>query len=82
MPLLTSDGVKVLAERHSSLERLHLSHCTNLSVEAITALLTQLPRLNHMSLTGVTAFRTAELKQFCRLPPVVSKTYRLACRGR
>jgi hypothetical protein len=53
----------------SSLERVHLSYCTNLSVNGIGALLNNCPRIAHLSLTGITAFLRDELLCFCRESP-------------
>ena len=53
----------------SSLERVHLSYCTNLTLSGITALLNNCPRLNHLSLTGVQAFLREDLLVFCRQAP-------------
>jgi len=68
---LTDEGVHALVERHSSLERIHLSYCEQVSVKSVTFLLNRLMRLTHLSLTGVTAFKTPELQQFCRPAPPV-----------
>jgi F-box and leucine-rich repeat protein GRR1 len=53
----------------SSLERVHLSYCTNLSLDGITALLNNCPRLSHLSLTGVQEFLREDLLVFCRDAP-------------
>lgn len=69
----------------SSLERVHLSYCTNLTVpvsknipglhddsnisQGIAALLNNCPRLTHLSLTGVQAFLHERLTAFCRPAP-------------
>jgi len=53
----------------SSLERVHLSYCTNLTLDGITALLSNCPRLTHLSLTGVAAFLREEILAFCREAP-------------
>ncbi|TFK93604.1 RNI-like protein [Polyporus arcularius HHB13444] len=66
---LTDQAIQALGERHSTLERIHLSYCDQISVMAIHFLLQKLPKLTHLSLTGIPAFRRAELQQFCRAPP-------------
>jgi F-box and leucine-rich repeat protein GRR1 len=71
---LTDQGIYALVERHATLERIHLSYCEQVSVQAITFLLNRLSKLTHLSLTGVTAFKTPELQQFCRAPPPVSES--------
>lgn len=69
---LTDEAVFALAERHATLERIHLSYCDQISVMAIHFLLQKLHKLTHLSLTGVTAFRQPELQRFCRAAPAVS----------
>ncbi|CAK7233275.1 SCF ubiquitin ligase complex subunit [Sporothrix bragantina] len=54
---------------HSSLERVHLSYCTNLTIRGIIKLLNACHRLTHLSLTGVPAFLREDLNRFCRSPP-------------
>ncbi|ORX34912.1 hypothetical protein BD324DRAFT_103901 [Kockovaella imperatae] len=66
---LTDEGVYSLTSRHATLERIHLSYCENVSVKAIACLLNRLHLLGHLSLSGVTAFVTPELQQFCRPAP-------------
>jgi F-box and leucine-rich repeat protein GRR1 len=68
---LTDEAIYSLADRHATLERIHLSYCDQISVMAIHFLLDKLHKLTHLSLTGVTAFRKPELQQFCRQPPQV-----------
>ncbi|KAK3937705.1 SCF E3 ubiquitin ligase complex F-box protein grrA [Diplogelasinospora grovesii] len=53
----------------SSLERVHLSYCTNLTLKSILRLLNSCPRLTHLSLTGVQAFLREDLEAFCRDAP-------------
>ncbi|EMD40882.1 hypothetical protein CERSUDRAFT_111463 [Gelatoporia subvermispora B] len=66
---LTDQAIYALAERHATLERIHLSYCDQITVLAIHFLLQKLPKLTHLSLTGIPAFRRPELQQFCRDPP-------------
>ncbi|KAG6833920.1 hypothetical protein H0H87_007931 [Tephrocybe sp. NHM501043] len=66
---LTDEAIHSLGERHTSLERIHLSYCDQISVFAIHFLLQKLDKLTHLSLTGVPAFRQPELQKFCREPP-------------
>jgi len=66
---LTDEAIYALAERHATLERIHLSYCDQISVMAIHFLLQKLHKLTHLSLTGIPAFRQPELQQFCRDPP-------------
>ncbi|KAH6658232.1 hypothetical protein BKA67DRAFT_209184 [Truncatella angustata] len=53
----------------SSLERVHLSYCVNLTLPSIIRLLNACPKLTHLSLTGVTAFLRDDLEAFCREAP-------------
>ncbi|ORY70935.1 uncharacterized protein BCR38DRAFT_330760 [Pseudomassariella vexata] len=53
----------------SSLERVHLSYCTNLTLDSIIELLNCCPKLTHLSLTGVPAFLRDDLDVFCREAP-------------
>ena len=69
---LTDEAIYSLAERHATLERIHLSYCDQISVMAIHFLLQKLHKLTHLSLTGIPAFRQPELQQFCREPPKAS----------
>lgn len=69
---LTDQAVYALAERYSTLERIHLSYCDQITVMAVHNLLQRLPKLTHLSLTGIPAFRREELQNFCRDPPSVS----------
>ncbi|TFK43722.1 hypothetical protein BDQ12DRAFT_718915 [Crucibulum laeve] len=66
---LTDEAIYSLAERHATLERIHLSYCDQISVMAIHFLLLKLHKLTHLSLTGVPAFRQPELQRFCREAP-------------
>ncbi|KAK6857794.1 hypothetical protein PG995_005493 [Apiospora arundinis] len=54
---------------HSSLERVHLSYCVNLSIPCIMRLLNSCQKLTHLSLTGVHAFMRDDLAVFCRAAP-------------
>lgn len=68
---LTDEAIYALAERHATLERIHLSYCDQISVMAVHFLLLKLHKLTHLSLTGVPAFRQHELQRFCREAPKV-----------
>jgi hypothetical protein len=68
---LTDEAIYSLGDRHQTLERVHLSYCDQITVMAIHYLLQKLQKLNHLSLTGIPAFRRSELQQFCRTPPAV-----------
>ncbi|KAI6246566.1 SCF E3 ubiquitin ligase complex F-box protein grrA [Erysiphe necator] len=53
----------------SSLERVHLSYCTSLTLNSIIYLLNHCQKLTHLSLTGVQAFLRQDLEKFCRDAP-------------
>src|SRR5882762_5146149 len=72
---LTDEAIYSLADRHATLERIHLSYCDQISVMAIHFLLDKLHKLTHLSLTGIPAFRKTELQQFCRQPPQVCLSF-------
>lgn len=76
---LTDEAIYSLGDRHQTLERVHLSYCDQITVMAIHYLLQKLQKLNHLSLTGVPAFRRKELQQFCRTPPAVRSAPPLLC---
>ncbi|CEN60014.1 Putative Leucine rich repeat protein [Aspergillus calidoustus] len=75
--LITDESILALARPQSSehstgfssLERVHLSYCVNLTLRGIRALLNSCPRLTHLSLTGIASFLREELTVFCREPP-------------
>lgn len=69
---ITDEAIYALADRHATLERVHLSYCDQISVPAIHFLLQKLHKLTHLSLTGVSSFQQWDLQQFCREPPRVS----------
>lgn len=66
---LTDGALVALVERHTSLERIHLSYCDCLTVPGVFYAVLKLPKLTHLSLTGVPAFRKKELQRMCRAPP-------------
>lgn len=76
---LTDEAIYALGDRHQTLERVHLSYCDRITVMAIHYLLQRLQMLNHLSLTGIPAFRRKELQQFCRTPPTVRPVPTLLC---
>uniref|UniRef100_A0A060TC04 ARAD1B18898p n=1 Tax=Blastobotrys adeninivorans TaxID=409370 RepID=A0A060TC04_BLAAD len=53
----------------NTLERIHLSYCTNITLASVIQLVNSCPRLTHLSLTGVPAFMRHDLTQFCRSAP-------------
>ena len=68
-PFSSSSAKPGMATQFVSLERVHLSYCTSLTLKGITQLLLNCPRLTHLSLTGVQAFLRDDLTRFCREAP-------------
>lgn len=68
-PYGSSAGKPGMPTQFVSLERVHLSYCTSLTLKGITQLLLNCPRLTHLSLTGVQAFLRDDLTRFCREAP-------------
>lgn len=66
---LTDAALISLVERHTCLERIHLSYCDRLTVPGVYYAVLKLSKLTHLSLTGVPAFRKKELQRMCRAPP-------------
>lgn len=58
-----------LRGRNDSLERVHLSYCSNLTIYPIYELLMACPRLSHLSLTAVPSFLRPDVTAFCRPAP-------------
>jgi F-box and leucine-rich repeat protein GRR1 len=69
---LTDNAVFFLAEHATELERLHLSYCDRLSLFAVQHLLRKLAKLQHLTATGIPAFRRKGIKRFSDPPPSVS----------
>ncbi|CCH62907.1 hypothetical protein TBLA_0I02490 [Henningerozyma blattae CBS 6284] len=58
-----------LRGRHDTLERVHLSYCSNLTIYPIYELLMACPKLSHLSLTAVPSFLRPDITAFCRPAP-------------
>jgi F-box and leucine-rich repeat protein GRR1 len=69
---LTDNAVFFLAEHAMGLERLHLSYCDRLSLFAVQHLLRKLVKLQHLTATGIPAFKRKGIKRFSEPPPDVS----------
>ena len=69
---LTDIGLYSLAEHATELERLHLSYCDSLSLDAAHLMLRKLTRLQHLTATGVPAFRRKGIQRFSEPTPAVS----------
>ncbi|KAI9023716.1 hypothetical protein CLU79DRAFT_113912 [Phycomyces nitens] len=69
---ITDESVKALASRPriaNSLERVHLSYCSRLTVSSIHSLLNACQLLTHLSLTQVRDFLRPDFQSFCRNAP-------------
>ena len=69
---LTDNAVYFLSEHTPTLERLHLSHCNGLSLESIHHVIRKLPKLVHLSATGIPALARPGVERFSERPPPVS----------
>jgi hypothetical protein len=78
---ITDLAVCALAEQASQLERLHLSYCDQLSLDSIHLLLRKSRHLQHLTATGVPAFRRQGVHRFSDPPPPVSPFVELRCSG-
>ncbi|KAI0371546.1 RNI-like protein [Pilatotrama ljubarskyi] len=69
LPRLTDNAAYFLAEHASELELLHLTYCIRLTLDGVRALLRQLTRLEHLSLSGIAALRRRGVRRFSEAPP-------------
>ncbi|PFH51278.1 hypothetical protein AMATHDRAFT_59267 [Amanita thiersii Skay4041] len=67
---ITDIAIYALAEQANELERLHLSYCENISLDAIHTLLRKLERLQQLTVTGVPSFRIEGVERFSEQAPV------------
>ncbi|PWN26647.1 RNI-like protein [Jaminaea rosea] len=66
---ITDRAIYALVDRYLTLQRIHLSYCVNISIVSVFYLLERLPKVTHISLTGVDSFRRPDLQGMCRAPP-------------
>lgn len=69
---MTDDGLLnmiALRGRNDTLERVHLSYCSNITIYPIYELLMACPRLSHLSLTAIPSFLRPDITAFCRPTP-------------
>ncbi|KAG6833912.1 hypothetical protein H0H87_007923 [Tephrocybe sp. NHM501043] len=66
---LTDIAIFALAEHAACLERLHLSYCDRLSLDAVHKLLKKRRGLLHLTATGVPSFRRKGVDRFSEHPP-------------
>jgi F-box and leucine-rich repeat protein GRR1 len=69
---LTDIAIFALAEHAVRLERLHLSYCDHISLDAIHLLLRKLDGLRHLTATGIPSMRRKGVQRFSEPTPVVS----------
>jgi F-box and leucine-rich repeat protein GRR1 len=69
---LTDMAVFALAEHAVDLERLNLSYCDRLTLEATHLLLKRLVRLQNLSATGIPSFKRKGVHRFSDAAPAVS----------
>ncbi|CAO3675722.1 unnamed protein product [Rhizopus stolonifer] len=67
--LITDRSITALSHAYSTLERVHLSHCRNLTVKTLSRFVLRCKHLNHLSLSFIPAFQLSEFQQFSREPP-------------
>ncbi|KAG6854874.1 hypothetical protein C0991_012064 [Blastosporella zonata] len=67
---LTDIGIFALAEHATCLERLHLSYCDRLSIDAVHKLLRKRRGLQHLTATGIPSFRRKGVERFSEPPPL------------
>ncbi|KAJ3909914.1 hypothetical protein F5879DRAFT_1006869 [Lentinula edodes] len=66
---LTDIAIFSLAEHAWALERLYISYCDHVSLDAIHLLVKNLTRLQHLSATGVPSLKRKGVHRFSDLPP-------------
>ncbi|KAF5358951.1 hypothetical protein D9758_004745 [Tetrapyrgos nigripes] len=66
---LTDIALFSLAEHATALERLYVSYCDHLSLDAIHLLVKKLGRLQHLAATGVPSLRRKGIQRFSDEPP-------------
>jgi len=72
VPKLTDIAVYALAEYGRDLERLSLSYCDKISLEALHLMLSKLPGLEYLAANGLPALRREGIQRFSDTPPSVS----------
>ncbi|KDQ64249.1 hypothetical protein JAAARDRAFT_166300 [Jaapia argillacea MUCL 33604] len=66
---ITDNAIYFIAEHNTTLERLYLSHCDNITLDAIHLLLRRMTTLRHLNATGVAAFKRMGVNRFCDRTP-------------
>jgi len=69
LPQLTDNAAFFLAEHTPTLQSLHLSHCKQISLDAIHVLLRKLEKLDHLSASAVPALKRVGVERFSERPP-------------
>ena len=73
---LTDMAIFALAEHAVGLERLHLSYCDHISLDAVHLLLQKLDGLRHLTATGIPSMRRKGVQRFSESTSPVSYNYR------
>lgn len=68
---ITDNAVFFIAEHTTGLERLNLSYCDGLSLDAIHLLMQKLGRLQRLTVTGVSSLERLGIKRFSDRCPAV-----------
>jgi F-box and leucine-rich repeat protein GRR1 len=68
---LTDNAVLFLSEHATALERLDVSYCDRLTLEAVHTLLGKLSQLQHLTATGVPCLKRKGIDRFSDPPPKV-----------
>ncbi|OSX59493.1 hypothetical protein POSPLADRAFT_1150094 [Postia placenta MAD-698-R-SB12] len=66
---LTDNAVLFLAEHTPTLERLHISRCRQLGLDALHVVLRKLGKLEHLSVSAVPALKRRGVERFSERPP-------------
>ncbi|KAF8076557.1 hypothetical protein FPV67DRAFT_1407229 [Lyophyllum atratum] len=66
---LTDIAIFSIAEHAECLERLHLSYCDRLSLDAMHLLLRKRRNLQHLTATGIPSFKRSGIQRFSDPPP-------------
>lgn len=72
---LTDIAMFALAEHATALERLQVSYCDKLSLEAIHVLLSHSARLENLAATGIPSLKRRGVERFSDSPPPVCRYF-------
>lgn len=72
---ITDNAVFFIAEHTATMERLHLSYCEAISLDAVHLVTKKLARLQHFTVTGIPALSRPGVARFSERPPAVSFSF-------